>query len=233
MFCFLTLECSMTEGSLALLECDKKTLNCLAFVKWLNRFNGKYSKNPHSDKLPTEIDRTLKNAGKKLSNLNFLAVGVGPGRWTGVRTAVNVIRSLSFCLNIPVYPVNSLRVCAEALLAQSQPIFVAINGFKNQVYFGEFHSKEEIEGKTHLLHFSDWCKQMESKQNPVKETKLFCISDLEDFYPLPQHLRKMFSFKKLYPNALNLAQIVFRQREQRTPKEWHQVQAFYLRTPLG
>ena len=233
MSCFLALECSTAEGSLALLEYDKKNLKYLASKKWLISFKGRHLKNSHSDNLPIEIHKALKKADKKLLDLDFLAVGIGPGRWTGVRTAINVIRSFSFCLNIPIYPVNSLRICAEAFLNQSRSVLVAINGFKNQVYFAEFHSEQEIEGKTRLLNFSDWCKYMNNKQKLLKEKNLICVSDLKDFYQLPKSLKEVFSFKKVYPDALHLAQIVCKQKEKRTLKNWSQVQAFYLKSPTG
>ena len=230
MSCFLALECSTVEGSVALLECNKKNLKCLAFKKWIHQ--GQALQNSHSDKLPMEIDQALKTVGKSLSDLQFLAVGTGPGRWTGVRTAVNVIRALSFCLKIPIYSVNSLRICAEAVLSHSEPVFVAVNGFKNQVCFAKFHSQQDLEGQLSLFPFQEWCKQMESRAQEVQKNKLTCISDLEDFYFLPQKLKKLFSFKKLYPNALQLAQIVFNQKEKRVHQDWFQLKACYLRSPL-
>lgn len=228
---FLALECSTAEGSLALLESDEKQLNCLCFKKWLSHFNGKFVENPHSDKLPQEIHLVLKAVNKKLSDLSFLAVGIGPGRWTGVRTAINVIRSLAFCFKIPVYPVNSLRVCAEAVLSSSSPVFVAMNGFKNTVYSAQFHP-EDLEGKLSLLTLPDWLKKMKNHSRLFKEKKPICLSDLEDFYPIPQNIKTSFSFKKLCPDAFNLARIIFNQKEKRTHQSWSQLKAFYLRSPL-
>jgi len=228
---FLALECSTVEGSLALLEAGEKQLKCLCFNKWLSHFNGKFLENSHSDKLPQEIYLALKTANKKLSDLKFLAVGIGPGRWTGVRTAINVIRSLSFYLKVPVYPVNSLRVCAEAVLFSSSPVFVAMNGFKNTVYFAEFCS-DDLDGSPCLLTFSNWLKQMKNYSRLFKEKKPICLSDLEDFYPVPQNIKTNFSFKKLCPDALNLGQIVFNQKEKRIHQNWSQLKAFYLRSPL-
>ena len=192
--CFLALECSMAEGSLALLEFDKKNLNCLASKKWLHHFKNKHSQNSHSDRLPIEIDQILKEADKTLSDLTFLAVGIGPGRWTGVRTAVSVIRTLSFCLNIPVYPVNSLRICAEKILSQSKSVFVAMNGFKNQVYFAEFHSEQEMEGELNLLAFQDWQKYMEKKEKSLKEKKSNLYFRSRRFLLSPTKFKRHFLF---------------------------------------
>ena len=225
MDCFLALECSMKEGSVALLEKGQKQLKTLAFSKWTHQ----PFKNSHSDKLPLEIDRILKKTGQSRFNLKFLAVGVGPGRWTGVRTGIGVIRSLAFALKVPVFPVSSLRICAEPFLSQGLPVYVAVNAFKNQVYFAKFNYPKDLGGAVSVLAFQDWRQKMESQLKILKKNKLVCLSDLEGFYPLPQNLKGGFIFKKLKPEALSLAQIVFKQKV--TPIDWSKLKADYLRSP--
>ena len=221
---FLSLECSSNKGSLALSEFNKKNLKERAFKKWTHQ----PFESAHSDRIPLEIDQALKTAGARLSDLQFLAVGAGPGRWTGVRVAISAIRSLSFALDIPVYPVNSLRICAEAFLASAQPVFVALNGFKSHVYFAKFHSLEDIEGEVSLLKLQDYFKKMKAQAGK----KPVCLSDLEDFYPLPDSLKKNFLLKKPSPSARALAQIIFKQKEKRVCQNWRELKAFYLRSPL-
>lgn len=227
---FLAVECSYTEGSLALVEDSKKNFNCLKESKWTHQ--AKTPKKSHSDKLPLEIEQVLKSSKKNLSELEFLAVGTGPGRWTGTRVAVNMARSLSFSLKLPIYSVHSLRICAEPLLTSSQSVFVAFNAFKNQVYFAEFNSPLDIKGNIRQLSFEDWKQFMEDKSKSLKKPFPICISDLEDFYPLDQNLKKLFSFKKLYPNALDLAQIIFKYKKKLKAQSWSELKAFYLRSPL-
>lgn len=227
---FLALECSTAEGSLVLAEESQKKIANIYCKKWMHQSRG--LQKAHSDRLPLVIEQVLKQAKKNLSDLEFLCVGSGPGRWTGVRTALNVIRSLSFALKIPVYSVNSLRICAEPFLSESNPVFTAFNGFKNQVYFGEFLSPQTIEGKLKLLTFMQWCELIKIKASTLKKQNLICLSDLEDFYPLPEQLKKVFSFKKACPYAQNLAEIVVRQKEKRQWQYWPQLKSFYLKTPL-
>ena len=64
-------------------------------------------------------------------------------------------------------------------------------------------------------------------KNPI------CLSDLENFYPLPDSLKKNFRFKKPFPSARDLAQIIFRQKEKRVCQSWRELKAFYLRSPFG
>ena len=215
--CFLALDCSLMEGSLTLMEIRDQELSCLAFKKWTSRRNKKRVENSHSERLPLEIHQALKKARKKLSCLEFLAVGAGPGLWTGVRTAVNVIRSLAFCLDIPVYAVNSLRLAGEPFLFPKEPtapatqdpvllqtdsfstehtekrvwphtqatisssltardkpgefVFIAFNGFKNQVHYAEFFSKKEREGNVSLLPFEKWQKKNDQTSQRVQTKK--------------------------------------------------------------
>ena len=232
MACCLSLECSMSQGSLALME-FREEVRVLSSKKWLSQKKDHLLENAHSYKLPMEIDKTLKENNKKPLDIDFLAVGVGPGRWTGVRTAVNVARSLSFSLKIPVYTVSSLRICAEPFLSQSKSVFTCINAFNNQVYFAKFQPGKNIKDSPKLLDFKDFCNKIKKMTNPEKKKeKQICISDLEDFYPIPPDLKTKLSFKKIYPNALDLAQIIFNEKKQRKPKSWSQVKAFYLKSPV-
>jgi len=224
---FLSLECSTKEGSVVIAEENKKNLNCICFRKWSHK--AQLSEHTHSHRLPLEIVKALKQTNKKLSDLKFLAVGSGPGRWTGVRTALSVTRGLSFALKLPVYPVNSLRICAEPFLS-TEPVFTAFNGFKNQVYFAEFHSLDNQDKNIQLLNFQDWQDDMKNKKAVSSGKKIICLSDLEDFYCLSDDIKTNFNFKKTYPHALSLEKIVYRKKNKRQKKYWQQLKAFYLRS---
>ena len=90
---FLSLECSSNKGSLALSEFNEKNLKERAFKKWTHQPFEK----AHSDRIPLEIEQALKAIEAKFSDLRFLAVGAGPGRWTGVRVRHQRDSLLIFC----------------------------------------------------------------------------------------------------------------------------------------
>lgn len=66
----------------------------------------------HSIKLLPEIDEILKEAGITPSDLDAVAVGYGPGSYTGVRIGVTVAKTFAWSLGIPVYGVSSLEALA-------------------------------------------------------------------------------------------------------------------------
>jgi len=55
------------------------------------------------------LDKVLKQAGKKLTDLRGLVVRVGLGRFTATRVAVTVANAMAFCLKIPVISATDLN----------------------------------------------------------------------------------------------------------------------------
>ena len=64
--------------------------------------------------MPT-IDTLVRQAGLAKKELQAIAVGVGPGGFTGVRVAVVTGRTLAQALKLPLVPVNSLEVMSYDL----------------------------------------------------------------------------------------------------------------------
>jgi tRNA threonylcarbamoyladenosine biosynthesis protein TsaB len=71
----------------------------------------------HSQELLPELQRLLEEAGLGWEQLDSLAVGVGPGTFTGLRIGISTARALAQALGIPVRPVSSLAALAAGLAA--------------------------------------------------------------------------------------------------------------------
>lgn len=240
---FLALETSTEKGSAGVFRKNGAKAEALAFREWLAGGNlKKQPKASHSSKLPLEIQKALKEAALKASDLDFLAAGAGPGRFTGVRTAANTVRALAFALDMPVYPADSLQIAAEPFLSERRLIPVAWNGFKNTVYFGEYSrhassgaeparprragpgaEKAPLPAKPAALPFPEWLKLMEGRD--------FCVGDIEDFYTLPPSLKQNCRFEKAFPCAKSLARLVCREFQSQSLVPWQLFQPLYLREP--
>jgi tRNA threonylcarbamoyladenosine biosynthesis protein TsaB len=71
----------------------------------------------HSQELLPELERLLGEAGVAWDQLDSLAVGVGPGTFTGLRIGISTARALAQALGIPVRPVSSLEALAAGIVA--------------------------------------------------------------------------------------------------------------------
>lgn len=74
--------------------------------------------NTHSHGLLPAIDSLLNEFSIDVSHIECLAFGCGPGAFTGVRTACGVVQGLAFALDLPVLPLVSLHLQAQAAREQ-------------------------------------------------------------------------------------------------------------------
>ncbi|MDN3505313.1 MAG: tRNA (adenosine(37)-N6)-threonylcarbamoyltransferase complex dimerization subunit type 1 TsaB [Rhabdochlamydiaceae bacterium] len=66
--------------------------------------------NSKSNQLICEIDALLKKCQLNKSDIEKIAIGTGPGSFTGTRIGVIVAKSMNFALNIPLAPFNSMAL---------------------------------------------------------------------------------------------------------------------------
>ncbi len=81
-------------------------------------------------------DELMARAGLRKSQLDAIAVGRGPGAFTGVRLAIALVQGLALALDRPVLPVSTLAVLARQ--AQGSRVLAAIDARMGEVYLGEF-----------------------------------------------------------------------------------------------
>lgn len=73
----------------------------------------------HSLKLVPAIQSIMQGQGGKGEDVDLLAVGIGPGSYTGVRVAVTAAKTMAWAWNKPVVGVSSLHALALSCLEKT------------------------------------------------------------------------------------------------------------------
>ena len=88
--------------------------------------------NASSELILPQIQALLEEANVKLSDLDGIAFGAGPGAFTGVRIACGVAQGLGFGANVPVVGINTLHAIAQA--SGAQKVIVCTDARMGEVY---------------------------------------------------------------------------------------------------
>lgn len=126
----------------------------------------------HAERLLPMIESLLGESGLRLSELDAIAFGRGPGSFTSLRIGIGVVQGLAWGAQLPVVPVSSLAAAAQAATESgklSGAIVVALDARMNEVYWSEFRlaasgcvepaGDEHVSSADHLLarlQHDDW-----------------------------------------------------------------------------
>lgn len=122
----------------------------------------------HAEKLHVFIEEALQSAGITFSQLDAVAVSMGPGSYTGLRIGVSAAKGLCYSLNIPLLAVDTLELLARNTVIPDGVVIPMIDARRMEVYTAIFDkdynklrdtkaeiitetSFDEIEGIIHLV----------------------------------------------------------------------------------
>lgn len=91
-------------------------------------------------------DELLAQAGLRRSQLDGIAVGRGPGAFTGVRLAIALVQGIALALDRPVVAVSTLAALAmraqDAVPGATLRVLAAIDARMGEVYSGAFELRD-------------------------------------------------------------------------------------------
>jgi tRNA threonylcarbamoyladenosine biosynthesis protein TsaB len=102
--------------------------------------------NSHAELLLPLIDECLKAAGLQLADLETIAVGAGPGSFTGLRIGMATVKGLCLASGRPLTPVSSLAALAHDFhaVAPNTLLVPVLDARRKEVYAGFFHRQDGI-----------------------------------------------------------------------------------------
>ncbi|MFN8944193.1 MAG: tRNA (adenosine(37)-N6)-threonylcarbamoyltransferase complex dimerization subunit type 1 TsaB [Pseudobdellovibrionaceae bacterium] len=90
----------------------------------------------HTEITHQYVQKALVQQKMDLNQIDFFTCGIGPGSFTGMRVAINTVKTWNYLLSKPIVEINTLELLAMSYFMNfdSEFVFVANNAFKNMVY---------------------------------------------------------------------------------------------------
>jgi len=123
-----------------ILAFDTSTDACTAALQVGDKIYSRHEIAPrkHAQLLLSMIQELLSEANIKLSDLDAIAFGNGPGSFMGVRFATGIAQGLGFGLSIPLISVSTLQMIAQAFHAKTgaEKIVSGWDARMSEIYWG-------------------------------------------------------------------------------------------------
>jgi len=111
---------------------------------------------PHSETLLPAVEEVLSLAGLVRRDVQAIAVGTGPGAFTGLRVGLATFKGWACASRLPLLPVPSLDAVAFSSLKEGKEVIVLADARKGEVYACRYGSLDirglpVRHGKTELV----------------------------------------------------------------------------------
>jgi tRNA threonylcarbamoyladenosine biosynthesis protein TsaB len=118
----------------------------------------------HAERLNVFIAEVLQEAGRELKDLDAVAVGTGPGSYTGLRIGLSAAKGLCFALGKPLIGMGTLEILLAELRSSEQEFspkdifFPMVDARRMEVYTRPFNVKGiSLEETAPLILDDAWC----------------------------------------------------------------------------
>ncbi|MFQ3573329.1 MAG: tRNA (adenosine(37)-N6)-threonylcarbamoyltransferase complex dimerization subunit type 1 TsaB [Thermodesulfovibrionales bacterium] len=96
----------------------------------------------HSERLMTHIDFLLNSANLSIYDIDYFAVAIGPGSFTGLRVGIATVKGLAFATNRLIAPVSTLEALALNVACTDRQICPILDARKGELYAGVYKNTD-------------------------------------------------------------------------------------------
>ena len=184
----------------------------------------------HSEFVTFQVEKILTASNLTAAELDLLAVGIGPGSFTGIRVGLNIARAFSFVHKQPIFTCNSLLLIAWPVIANAEePVAVMVNAFRNMVYFARYQMQNET-----LVELTAPCAVPAQNLNSYISESHIVLGDGFDAYQtqIDANLLPLLQRNSIYadyPHAKSLVELSQRPELKQQFFAWDQVVPLYIR----
>ncbi len=156
----------------------------------------------HAEKLHVFIEEVLKEANIDKKQLDAIAVGKGPGSYTGLRIGVSAAKGLCFALDIPLYSILTLETLIQQIENENCYFIPLLDARRMEVYSAVFNDqKKQIrDTKAEILNEDSFKEYLDQHKT------IFVGDGASKFEAICTHKNAVF-INDIYPSAAAMGQL--------------------------
>lgn len=211
-----------------ILNIETSTKNCsvsiakngaLISLKEIN--NGGYS---HAEMLHPLIKEALLESKLTINQIDAIAVGKGPGSYTGLRIGVSAAKGLCFANDIPLISINSLKILAHTIPIDKGNIIPMIDARRMEVYSAIYDESFTLirETKAEIIDKSSFIDELQN------HTVYFLGDGAEKCQEIILHKNAVF-IKDAFPSAKEMVKLSYEKHKVNNTENLAYFEPFYLK----
>ncbi len=116
----------------------------------------------HAEKLMDMIGTVMAESSTAFSDLDRVAVTIGPGSFTGLRVGLSVARGFGLVLSKPIVGITTLAAIAQSCAPRDSgpPVLVALTGKGEEVYCQQFSASGDPVGEPGVQTLSELARTL-------------------------------------------------------------------------
>jgi tRNA threonylcarbamoyladenosine biosynthesis protein TsaB len=210
----------------SVLAIETSTPACSVALRMGDTVISRYCEEPrsHTKLVMSMVDEVLGQASIKATDLNGLAVTLGPGSFTGLRIGFATVQGLAFGLDLPVVAVSTLQVMAQTGVRKQGLEVGAVIMPILDARMGEFNCG------CYRLESNGDCRALMQDQLLTAEKALQLINQYQPHAVVGEGGQlEMPHLIDLYPDALDLVDIADAKFAQGLAQPIDSIELIYLR----
>jgi tRNA threonylcarbamoyladenosine biosynthesis protein TsaB len=187
----------------------------------------------HAELLVPMVRQALEHAGLDGTELDGIAVGTGPGLFTGLRVGVSSAKAMAQVWDLPMVAVSSLEVLAFACRHARRAICAAIDGRRGELFTATYRPARggvERLGDDRVLRPDELAAELRALGEPVLVVGDGALRHAETFARAGEAV-ELAGPERAVPSADALVQLALPRLEGGSTTEPLEVRPIYLRRP--
>ena len=202
-------------------NCSVSIANCGELISLKEINTGEYS---HAEMLHPLINEALLESKLTIKDIEAIAVGKGPGSYTGLRIGVSAAKGLCFANDIPLISINSLEILAQSITIDSGLIIPMIDARRLEVYAAIYDKNHNAvrETKAEIIDSHSFLDELQNQ-------KVYFLGDgAKKCKEIILHENAVF-IENVFPSAKKMATISYHKFQNESTEDVAYFEPFYLK----